>query len=260
MTVADEYGRRWSARAAVRAEHYVRMSQPAWEAVAVAAGVGPGTALLDVGCGSGEFLALAAERGATVAGIDAAPVMVELAAAAVPGADVRNGTLEQLPWPPATFDVVTGFNAFQFAIDIDAALVGVARATRPGGCVAVCNWGGDGPQDLVAITHRLLDLAAEPTLVPRRPIEHPGFLEGCLAGAGLEPVAAGDVPVPWAPPDFHTLQRGLLAGGNLVPVVEKVGASPVRDALAASAEPFRRPDGSYLFESTFRWVVARQRG
>ncbi len=176
------------------------------------------------------------------------------------GADVRLGNLERLPWPPATFDVVTGFNAFQFAVDIDAALAGTARVTRPGGCVAVCNWGGDGPQDVVDVTHHLLDLTAEPALVPRRPIGEPGFLEGCLAGAGLEPVAAGDVAVPWEPPDLRTLQRGLLAGGNLVPVVEKVGAGPVRDTLAAAAEPFRRPDGSYLFRSTFRWVVARRPG
>ncbi len=80
--------------------------------------------------------------------------MIALARAAVPGADLRVGTLERLPWADAAFDVVTGFNAFQFAPDIVAAFAEAARVTRPGGGSPSCNWGGAGPQDLVTVTHR----------------------------------------------------------------------------------------------------------
>jgi SAM-dependent methyltransferase len=255
-SVAEAYGRRWSAAAEVRAEHFAHLSRPAWDAVLAVLDVGPGTALLDVACGSGEFAALAHARGAVVHGIDAAEAMIELAKAAVPGADLRVGTLERLPWSDAAFDVVTGFNAFQFAPDIVAAFVEAGRVTRPGGRIAACNWGGVGPQDLVTVTHDLQALAPDAALVPRRPIGDPGVLEGLLEEAGLRPSAAGDVAVPYAPPDQHTLERGMFAAGNLRHVAQHLGPERASAALAEAAAPFRLPDGSYLFRSTFRWVVA----
>ncbi len=258
MTVAQTYGRRWSAGAVVRAEHYASMSRPAWEAVLDAADIGAGTSLLDVACGSGELVAMATARGALVHGIDAAEAMIALARARVPGADLRVGTLERLPWDDAAFDVVSGFNAFQFAPDMVAALREAARVTRAGGRVAVCNWGGQGPQELLAVIHALQALGPDATLVPRRPIDEPGVLERMLTAAGLWPGSAGDVAVPYQPPDRRTLERGLLAAGNLQPVVEHAGAAAVVAALAEAAAPFRRADGSYRFRSTFRWVVAER--
>ena len=44
------------------------------------AGVGPGTRLVDLGCGDGQVLLAAAERGATVAGIEADPTLAREAA------------------------------------------------------------------------------------------------------------------------------------------------------------------------------------
>jgi hypothetical protein len=78
-------------------------------------------------------------------------------------------------------------------------------------------------------------------------------LERMLTGAGLRPRVAGEVALPYRPPDRRTLERGLLAAGNLKPVVELAGAAAVVAALAESAA-----DESYLFRSTFRWVVAER--
>ena len=189
MTVSELYGRRWSAGAAVRAEHFAEMSRPAWVAVADATGLRRGDRVLDVACGSGEFLAVAAERGATPAGIDAATGMIELARRAVPAADLRVGTLEDLPWADAAMDVVTGFNAFQFAPDIGAALGEARRVTRTGGQVVVCNWGPVPDCDLIAVVHALADLQPGPPLVARRPIGEPGVVEEMLAAAGLNRTA-----------------------------------------------------------------------
>lgn len=253
-SVARTYGRRWSTGAAARAEHHALMTAPAWEAVADATGIGDGTAVLDVCCGSGEFLALVGRRGGRAAGIDAAEGMVALARQ-VDGADVRLGSLEALPWPDATFDVVTGFNGFQFAPDMGAALAEAARVVREGGRVAVCNWGGDGPQELMAVTEAPRSLGEDTTLVPRLPIGEPGVVEEMLTAAGLTPVAAGDVAVPWGRPDDATLLRGLMSAGSVVPTIEQIGAEAVRAAILDAAAPHRTPDGSYLFASTFRWVV-----
>lgn len=53
------------------------------------AGVGPGTRLVDLGCGDGQVLLAAAERGATVAGIEADPSLAQEAAGHLADAGVE---------------------------------------------------------------------------------------------------------------------------------------------------------------------------
>ncbi len=60
----------------------------------------------------------------------------------LPEADVRVGPIERLPWHDESFDLVTGFNAFQFAADFVVALTEAERVPWRGGRVAIWNWGG----------------------------------------------------------------------------------------------------------------------
>jgi ubiquinone/menaquinone biosynthesis C-methylase UbiE len=70
----------------------------------------------------------------------------------VPEAALRVGPIEQLPWPNESFDLVTGFNAFQFAADFVAALAEAGRVTRSGGRVAICNWGRVEDREVQAVS------------------------------------------------------------------------------------------------------------
>ena len=92
--------------------------------------IGSGTRVLDCGCGAGRFARMAADRGASVAGIDAAERLIEIAAERTSEGDFRVGDLEALPWPEDSFDVVTGFSAFQFADDKVRALMEARRVSR----------------------------------------------------------------------------------------------------------------------------------
>ena len=103
---------------------------PVYEHVLDRPRIGPGTTVLDCGCGAGRFVGLAAQRGAAVAGIDASGELAEIAATRTPRADIRVGDFEALPWPDKTFDVVTGFSTFQFADDHVAALAEARRVSR----------------------------------------------------------------------------------------------------------------------------------
>lgn len=78
---------------------------------------------------------MAADRGAEVAGLDAAEEMVAIACERTPQGSFRVGDLEALPWPDDAFDLVTGFSSFQFANDKVRALSEARRASR--GAVAV---------------------------------------------------------------------------------------------------------------------------
>lgn len=232
----------WSARAESWATHWARLAGPARAALLDAANAGPGTRLLDVGCGSGELCAAAGERGARVAGIDAAAGMIAIARRRVPDGDLRIGPIESLPWPDATFDVVTAINALQFADDFVAALREAARVARPGGLVAVCNWGRRADRELFAVFDRLAEPCTPSTL------GEPGVLEDHARAADLEPVAGAEVDTPWEAPDLPTLVAAIVDGS---------GFAGTSEAIERAARPFRRPDGSYRFENRFRYVIAR---
>ena len=73
-----EEGVRWARRARDRS---TGMSAPAWHAALDRTGTGPGSAVLDLACGSGEFCAEAAARGAETFGIDASHGLIALASA-----------------------------------------------------------------------------------------------------------------------------------------------------------------------------------
>ncbi|EYT83651.1 methyltransferase type 11, partial [Streptomyces sp. Tu 6176] len=84
------------ARARDWSEIQERMLVPLYEAVHERLGVGPGTRLLALGCGTGLALLLAAARGAEVTGTDTRPEHLALARErllpAAPGAPGRAGT------------------------------------------------------------------------------------------------------------------------------------------------------------------------
>jgi ubiquinone/menaquinone biosynthesis C-methylase UbiE len=124
---AEANGRLWGAHARDWAEIQEGQFRAAYEAVFDWFGVKAGTLYCDVGCGSGLAAQLAAERGAKVAGIDAAENLLAIARSRVPAGEFVHGDLETLPYADASFDLVTGFNSFQYAADPGAALAEARR-------------------------------------------------------------------------------------------------------------------------------------
>jgi ubiquinone/menaquinone biosynthesis C-methylase UbiE len=107
-----------------------------------AAGVRAGMQVLDVGSGPGGLThELAARVGAAnVAAIDPAAQFVAACRERNPGADVREGVAEELPWPDGAFDAVLSSLVLGFMRDADQGVREMVRVTRPGGTVAVCMW------------------------------------------------------------------------------------------------------------------------
>jgi SAM-dependent methyltransferase len=244
----------WSSRAAVWAEHWASLADPARRAVADAAGIAEGMRVLDVGCGTGEFCALISARGAHASGIDDAEGMIALARERAPEAELRVGTLERLPWPDESFDLVTAFNALQFAPDFVDALREAARVTRRGGAVAVCNWGSLGKHEMIDAEQPLRALVRHPPEAARARMEFgdPAVLDELVRRAGLEPRRQGSVDIPYEVPDEETLVQAFMFDAMGLGIPE----DRARPAIAEGAAAFRRPDGSYRLDNEFIWVVA----
>jgi len=216
--------------------------------------------VLDVGCGAGTFLRLAAERGAGVAGLDASAALIGLARDRVPDADLHVGEMESLPFGDARFDLVTGFNSFFFASDMDAALVEAARVARPGGIVLVQVWGRPERCEVMPLIAAARELVAS---AEARPSPGPqawerGVLEGRLERAGLHPADAFDLSYPFEYPDDEALLRSMLAAGGVAEVVRAAGAERTADAILAAAEPNRASDGSYRLANEWHFATGRK--
>jgi SAM-dependent methyltransferase len=251
MDGADAEG--WSSVAADWAELWGHFADPARRAVIAATGIGTGTRVLDVGCGSGEFLAMVDGLGARASGADPALRMLELARVRAPAADVRHGSAESLPWAAGSFDVVTAFNALQFAEDTDEALAEIVRVTAPGGLVVVSNWAEGALNDLDTIEAALAHAAGDEPL-PDGDLRLPGGLEQLLVDGGIESVRADLVAVTWDVGDDDTLVRGVLLGED-APGIERS-----RRTVLEAAEPFRTAAGGYRLVNAFRLAVGRTAG
>ena len=91
----------------------------------------PGAHLLDVGCGSGEFLHLARAAGWTVQGVDFDPVAVEVARRL--NLDVRHGGLESASPPSQGYDCITCSHVVEHVHQPVQWLRGMYALLRPGG-------------------------------------------------------------------------------------------------------------------------------
>jgi SAM-dependent methyltransferase len=255
---AQRWGPLWSARADDWALSEEQQT-PVYEEAIRRVGLRAGQRVLDVGCGAGVFLELAAARGAVPAGIDASDALIERARRRVPEADLRVGDMEALPFADDSFDAVTGFTSYFFATDMVGALRESGRVARPGAPVFIQVWGPHERNDLEAMKQ-----IARPFMPPRPPdapepppLWRPGVLEQMATDAGLFPGEAFDFGFPYEYEDEETLGRLLLAPMGLGSVVGPEREPAVRAQIVEVMSPFRTSTGGYRLENLFRCLVAR---
>jgi SAM-dependent methyltransferase len=247
----------WSTAPRDWAEIAEPQNEPLFTRLLDATGTGSGTRLLDVACGSGYAAWLAAGRGAEVAGVDVTPELLAIARERTPAGDFREVGMDHLPFPDASFDVVTGVNGFQFALDPATALSEAARVLVPGGRLAAATFAAPERNEGTAMHLAMKALVDEPADDGYQPysLSSPGGLERALGAAGLEVGVAGEVPVTWAYPDTETTLRALLCSAGGARAVRSVGEVRVRAALTEAMKPFQDASGAVAFRNVFRYVV-----
>ena len=137
--------------AAAYDRHVGRYGKELAERLCAAAAVGPGQSVLDVGCGPGALTAVLAGLVGTgrVSAVDPSEPFVEACRARVPGADVRVGAAEALPFADASFDAVLSQLVINFMTDPEAGVGEMRRVARPGATVASAVWDYGGGMTLL---------------------------------------------------------------------------------------------------------------
>jgi SAM-dependent methyltransferase len=109
--------------------------------------IDPGATVLDLGCGAGTDLLIAAQMagpGGRAIGVDMTSAMLELARQSAEGMGLANveaheALIESLPVPDASVDVVTSNGVIDLVPDKDAVFAEIDRVLRPGGRLQIAD-------------------------------------------------------------------------------------------------------------------------
>jgi ubiquinone/menaquinone biosynthesis C-methylase UbiE len=135
----DSQRRDWTDVSERRREIMVKHMVPMWASLLDATHAGPGTRVLDAGCGSGELVGLALERECVVVGTDLAPGMMQLCKSTprLAAASFFEASTEELPFENDRFDVVISSMSIHFCDDVTTAFRELHRVVKPGGYIGI---------------------------------------------------------------------------------------------------------------------------
>lgn len=258
MGTSELQGKLWGNNAKDWADVQESVAIPLYEAVLKKTGVSIGTAVLDIGCGSGIFCEMAAKPGAKVYGLDASAELLEIARKRMPFGDFMAGEMEELPYDDNTFDLVTGFSSFQFAANPVKALQEALRVSR-NGIIVIAVF--EKPEKSESTDY----IKAMGALIPPPPPGTPGpfalsadgALEALAQKAGLIPGHVETVFCPFEYPDEKTALRGLLSSGPAIRAIQVNGEEVVRRAILNTLLPYKTSAGGYHMSNYFRYMITQ---
>jgi SAM-dependent methyltransferase len=225
------------------------------------AGVRPRQRVLDVGCGPGLLTRALADRAVdgSVAALDPSREFVDACRARVPGADVRVGVAEQLPFSSDTFDAALAQLVVQLMADRDAGVAEMIRVTRPGGVVAACVWDSTTMPLLRAFWDAALAVAPEHagSIDDGRRVgyERPDELGQLWQARGLAGVETGELWVTADYASFEDLFEPFTAGtghsGACYASLDRNGRRALREQ---TCHRLGDPDGAFTLEARAWWA------
>ncbi|HKH22038.1 MAG TPA: class I SAM-dependent methyltransferase [Solirubrobacterales bacterium] len=248
-------------------ERIAEQLRPAAKVVVDTADPVPGETLVDIGCGTGNAALLAAERGATVIGVDPVQRLLEKASAAAEERDLDAefvlGEAASMPVSGAEADAVVSVFGVIFAEDPAAAAAEIARVTAQAGRVVLAAWvPGGAISDAVRLNRETLaEILGEPPAAALFAWHELEALSGLFEPYGFS-VSLTEHELAFSAPTIDQFMR--IEGENhplavaARPVLEGAGrADEVRDGMRRIYEEANEDPAE--FRITSRYVVAEIR-
>lgn len=248
-------GKSWGARAWDWAIYQESLGSNAISLVLSRTGVGPGTTLLDIACGSGLAVAQAAAMGADAVGLDASGELLSVARERTQRGHFVRSPMEELPFEDETFDVVTSFNGLQFGGE--SAFPEAVRVLRPEGTLAMSFWSDFGD---FSEYFQLLGNYSPPggPKLPAKFKEH-GVAEKKFDELGLKDIRREVSEVVAMFRNKEDAFRGMVSAGPAVGAIDYSGETIVRIAMDDYLEKFTdRDSGRVKIVGTFSNVFGRK--
>ena len=242
-----------------------RYSYDLCEALVEAAGIASPASVLDVGAGTGAGTRRLAELFGPerVAAVDPSEPFVEALRDRFPGADIRLGSAESLPFADAAFDATLAQLVVNFMSDPERGVAEMRRVTRSGGVVAACVWDYAGEMTMLTTFWDAAEALAGDdvrAIDERREMRFTsgGELGALWRQAGLDQVEEGELTVSAAYESFDDLWEPFTAG---VGPAGGYAASLDRERQEALRAEYRRrlavPDGPFDLSARAWLAVGR---
>ena len=245
----------WEGRAEAYDRFFPAITGRLFDPLLDAAGVAPGTRLLDVATGPGHLVARAAERGASATGVDVAEAMVRLAGELYPALEFRRADAASLPFGDGAFDAVTGNFLLPHLAAPEATLTELVRVLAPGGRLALATWDVPAKARLFGAFLEAVGEAGAvaPADLPAGPdvfrFADDAEFAGLLAGAGLEAVDVSRIAFAHDASftDYwRALQEGTVRMSSLLHGQTGETRERIRAALERNVAPYRTETGLAL--------------
>jgi SAM-dependent methyltransferase len=220
-----------------------------------AVGTTAGMRLLDVASGPGFIAGAAADRGATVTGLDFSSAMVAEARVRHTGIAFREGDAEALPFDAATFDaVVMNFGLLHLARP-EAALAEAHRVLRAGGRYAFTVWAApDRAVGFGLVLRAIQEVGRLDIQLPEGPpffrFSAPDECRRTLEQASFGETAVQELPLTWrlSSPDavFEALSRGGVRTAAVLRAQTPEVLNKIRAAVRRGVEDYAKDGGFVL--------------
>ncbi len=253
-------GKLWSIAPQYWAQFFEPMFLPMYKKVLEQLMLNEEHSLLDAGCGSGLFSWLAIETGAQVTGVDAAPGLLDVARRRNPQNNFLEEDLEALPFKDNSFDVVAGFNSFQYAGSFENALHEAKRVLKPGGKLVIGIWDKPEASDGTNVLKAIGSLLPPPPAGTPGPfaLSEDGKMESILSAVGLTLNNKVKVPCPVLYEKLEDAAKSYLGTGPAAAALNSNSKQAVEKIIKEALQPFRVADDFYFMQNNFLVFIAEK--
>lgn len=246
----------WSDRAAeIWETRFEPQRGPLFAAVIEATKIGPGSRILDAGCGGGGVSAAASKAGAEVNGCDISAGVLVVARRKVPSGTFEVADIAALPYADDQFDTAIACDSLLSPNDARNAIAELSRVCNQAGQICIVTWGPPSQSDYSRIFDAMQSLLPDKPAVTPLALSEPGVLDLHIAQAGLSIRREQFVGCDYRFSSFddYWLCGRELAGLKLIFAV--AGEDRVRQAAYLAAKPSIQDSGELLMRNSFRLVI-----
>jgi len=163
-------------------------------------GEGNGLKALDVGCGTGHYMAILSSLGFDVAGVDGSEEMLAHARQNNPQSRLEFADVDRIPFSDAQFDLVLCIEVIRYLPDLTGLLKEISRLLKPGG-LALATAASPFNLNGYFLINRIASSYRVAGLVPLRQYFHSSrYLKRRFLGCGFEDLRIHGVylgPINW---------------------------------------------------------------
>jgi len=260
MSTKEVQGKLWSTAPHLWAGYFEPYFTPLYKKALTELQLDENSLLLDAGCGSGLFSFMAIREGADVIGVDASYGLLEIARQRNPENSFLEEDLETLPFAKESFDVVTGFNSFQFAGDFKQGLTEAKRVLKKGGKLLIGIW------DREELSEASVILKAIGSLLPPPPpgtpgpfaLSEDGRIEGICRSIGLQVVKRIQVEGSFLFRSLNDAVKCFIGTGPAAAAGNHVSKAEVEKKVVEALQPYQLTEDLYHLQNSFLLFIAEK--